>query len=326
MQRSKHLFSYRTSHNFLCIATKWNFGRNETALGAEGVCMVFLSGVGSTSDLWSPVVERLNELQTQKNRGPFVESIWAIDRPSHGDSGVLNEPTLAESPSKEYAAAFEAFMTSPLLSSKERANLILVAHSAGISAPVYAPSAWKMEHRFQSLVLIEPTIFDNCSAGIFDQWIRRVEKVLEDRGTTWTTLDDVMASNRSWRKYHPKVRAIIANTFFRPTGSLAEITTKTAVSQETSALKEVALSLDIAQRLSVIIPKIPTHIIYGSRRDYWSNFFCIRSISPTHASVTQVMGAGHFTPQEAPNQVADSIYRAVVATAVFDGSRLFARL
>ncbi|KAJ7472883.1 Alpha/beta hydrolase fold-1 [Mycena galericulata] len=296
MQRSKHLFSYRTSYNFLCIATKWNFGRNETALGAEGICMVFLSGVGSTSDLWSPVVERLNELQTQKNRGPFVESIWAIDRPSHGDSGVLNEPTLAESPSKEYAAAFEAFMTSPLLSSKERANLILVAHSAGISAPVYAPSAWKIESRFRSLVLIEPTIFDNCNAGIFDQWIRRVEKVLKDRRTTWTTIDDAMASNKSWRKYHPK------NTFFRPTGSLADVTTKTAVSQETSALKEVELSLDIAQRLDAIIPKIPTHIIYGSRRDYWSNFFCVRSISPTHASVARITGAGHFLTPEASDR------------------------
>ncbi|KAJ7464541.1 Alpha/beta hydrolase fold-1 [Mycena latifolia] len=335
MHSSKKLFSFRTSRNFHCIATKWDLRRNNAS--PTGVTMVLLSGIGLTSDVWTPVVERLHKIQTQLNGGPFLDSIWAIDRPSHGDSGVRNEALLAEcpelSPAVEYAAAFAAFLSSPLLSSSERANLIVVAHSAGISAlqcqcRVYAPSACQIESRVRSLVLIEPTIFDYCDGRIFEQWIRRVEKFLQNQRNTWTTIDQAMASNKSWQKFHPEVRAIIANTFFRRTGMPGGLTTKTLPSQEISAFKEVTLTVEMGRWLSARIPKVPTYLMYGSRRDYWPKvldeafFRFIEKHRHILAGVTPIVGGGHFAPQEAPDEIATSIYEAVAATAAFDRSKM----
>ncbi|KAJ7744286.1 Alpha/beta hydrolase fold-1 [Mycena maculata] len=324
MLTSKELFTYHTSRNFLCFATKWTFDNDPlAALDCSSVCLVLLSGVGLTSDIWTPIVERLHNIQLQGR--PFLESIWAVDRPSHGDSGVLNESALIGcqglSPCAEYAAAFSAFLASPLLSSKERANLVIVSHSAGVAAPVYTYSECQLDPPIRSLVLIEPTVFDSSDMGIFEQWIRRTEKFIKSQKTAWTTIDEAMSTNKIWQKFHPEVRTIIANTFFRHTRG-SDFSTKTSVAQEVSAFKEVALGIDIGQRLGSIIPKIPTHLIYGSRRDYWPKaldeafFRLIHNHQHNFASVTPIAGESHFAPQEAPAQVAISIYKAVVATAL----------
>ncbi|KAJ6459414.1 Alpha/beta hydrolase fold-1 [Mycena vulgaris] len=324
-KKSAHLFSYQTSRHFHCIATKWTSSRTHySAPDGAKLCLVLLCGIGLTSDVWTPVVERLYNIESQLRSGKCLGSIWAIDRPSHGDSGVLNEPALAGcegiSPSAEYGAALAAFLDSPLLTHGERSNLVVVTHSAGVAALVYAPSAFKLSSRIRGIILIEPTIFDNCDGRIFEEWIRRLEKFFGNRKTSWASVTEAMSSNKGWQRFHPEVRHIIAHTFFRQ--SPGGITAKTSVAQETAGFKEIALGVDVGRRLGHILPAIPTHIVYGSRRDYWPNvldqgfFRYVHKYQHLLASVTPIPGEGHFAPQEAPDSVAASIYGALASTVL----------
>ncbi|KAJ7148935.1 Alpha/beta hydrolase family-domain-containing protein [Mycena crocata] len=323
-QKSSHLFDYHTAaHTFRCVGTKWTHGRH-SAPGGVKLCLVLLSGVGLTSDVWAPVVERLYGLPRHLENGAFLDSIWALDRPSHGDAGILNETAFSEcdklAPAAEYAATFAAFLASPLLSYEERANLVVVAHSAGVSALIYALPAYKINGLITSLILIEPTIFDDCDMGLFHQWIGRVEKLIGGQKTAWASVSEALSYNRGWRAFHPEVRTIIANTFFRQKRGSAEVINKTSPVHETAAFKEVALSVDMARRLDSVVPFIPTHLIYGSRRDYWPKvldeafFRYIHKHKNILASITPIAGQGHFAPQEAPDEVAASLHRVLAAT------------
>ncbi|KAA1478458.1 hypothetical protein DENSPDRAFT_845602 [Dentipellis sp. KUC8613] len=56
--------------------------------------LLVTSGVGLTSDLWTPVVQRLLALQAQPESPFRIASVWAVDRPTHGDAAVMNADVL----------------------------------------------------------------------------------------------------------------------------------------------------------------------------------------------------------------------------------------
>ncbi|KAJ7083591.1 Alpha/beta hydrolase fold-1 [Mycena belliarum] len=321
-KQSSHLFTFCTSRPFLCIATKWTSTANsETALDRTKLCLVLLSGVGLTSSIWTPVVDRLYGIQAHPSSGQILGSVWAIERPSHGDSGVLNEAAFSGcdgvSPSSEYAAALAGFMGSHLLTEAERSNVAVISHSAGVAALVHALSQYKMRCRIRCLVLIEPTTFDECDLAVFKKWVQRVERFFSRKKTSWASVEQALSSNKSWNRFHKEVRDIIARTFFRPISG--GVTTKTSAAQEIAALREVALGVAVGRDLAAIISQIHTHVIYGSRRDYWPKILddaflrCIQKYRPLLASVTPIQGEGHFAPQEAPRIIAASIYKNLVS-------------
>ncbi|KAJ7661607.1 Alpha/beta hydrolase fold-1 [Mycena polygramma] len=317
-KKSSHWIASDASCPFTCMATKWTSSRNsDSSLNGEVLCLVLLSGVGLTSAVWTPVVDRLYSIQAKG--GQIIGSIWAIDRPSHGDCAVLNEATFAarDGPS-EYASAFAAFVTSSLLTQEERSNLAVVSHSAGVAALVYAPSAHQMKSRIRCVLLIEPTIFVDCDARVFTQWTRRLEMLFTKRKSSWKSVSEALASNKGWRRFHPEVQNIIVKTFFRQIGD--ELVSKTPPLHETAAFAEVACGVDIGRRLGLFIHTVPTHIMYGSRRDYWPQvldeafFAFVDKHRGLLSSVTRIPGEGHFVPQEAPDTTAASIHRALLST------------
>ncbi|KAJ7629559.1 hypothetical protein B0H17DRAFT_549206 [Mycena rosella] len=93
-------------------------------------------GYHSSQDTWIPVIKELFRLSSESPSPVKVGSVWAVERPNHGEAVLLNAKLLKQHYSVQfsnlqYATAIHAFLTSNFLSVFERNNLVGVGHSGG---------------------------------------------------------------------------------------------------------------------------------------------------------------------------------------------------
>ncbi|KAI0760367.1 hypothetical protein C8Q74DRAFT_222581 [Fomes fomentarius] len=129
-------FQYCLDRPLRCLATRFVLrDQSDLDVPARTTCSLILcAGISIQTEAWLPLLKRLFHLTSKPTSRVAILSAWAIERPNHGDAGLLNEAMLNEHyrvffPSRQYSAAIRAFLASDLLSERERANLMAVAHS-----------------------------------------------------------------------------------------------------------------------------------------------------------------------------------------------------
>lgn len=119
----------------------------------DDITILFTHATGFTKELYEPFWDDL--LESSKQRGFRVRSIWAVDSSHQGASGILNERTQGDDPSAADCARDLLLMVN--LFRKELPQPIVgIGHSLGATALVQLSI---MHPRlFTSLVLMDPVI------------------------------------------------------------------------------------------------------------------------------------------------------------------------
>ncbi|KAJ7580246.1 Alpha/beta hydrolase fold-1 [Mycena floridula] len=325
--------TYATSKcSLICIVKRYTLTVSSDLSENSGLSiLIAMPGLGFTSDLWFPVIERIFSLQSQPGCTTRVLSIWVVDRPNHGDAAVLNEEALRTFHNEffsvpDHAAAITAFLSSDLLSAHERENLVGLAHSSG-TVPLIAslPTSGKLPIR--SLILIESLLM---SREVYPIHLSSVKSLLA-RATqpgSWNSIDEAMTTLQKiypWNKFNQENLEILKRTFFIPVDLSREdgpVKTKTAFHQQMIVWGDFKMAYDAAERFhSSIVHQLPCHLIQGLRHDpgiYPKAVFdaILKQIQETHtnlASVTRIQGAGHCLPHENPDATATAIIKALSA-------------
>ncbi|KAF9228326.1 hypothetical protein BS17DRAFT_763830 [Gyrodon lividus] len=302
--------SYFLDHEFRTFATRYAPGSR--------------SGFNSNKDQETslPFIKELFRLADQRPE-VNINSVWVIERPNHGDAGVLNEETLIKHyvnksfPGRLFGAGIRAFLESDLLQAADRVNLVGIAHSgAGGSM----------------LILVESPHVGHEAADNFLGLYAVVKKSNKRRPSRWATTDDAM----NWFKihvpcknFHPDVWQIMSETYFRPDPKYpGMITTKTRIDQETACFLDDGTNYNAFTYLRQILHVLPTHLIVGDVLNIWPeeiNKMISRNIEqdrPALASVTTVHGGGHYLPVQKPKEMAAEIFRILSGHTTLPVSRL----
>ncbi|THH13650.1 hypothetical protein EW146_g6596 [Bondarzewia mesenterica] len=299
--------------------------------------LLFIGGISLSQETWLPVIKHLYHLTSQSTSPIRIHSAWAIERPNHGDAGVLNERELKEHysvifPSLQYAAAIRAFLASGTLSAHERANLIGIGHSGGGGSLIQAMEPAKHDLPLRTLILVESPHCDDAAWPYFTELYKAVKRANARRQTSWASKDDAMhwiTTHAPWMAFHPDVLSIISETYFRADEEQpGRITTKTMVEQETASFLDDGTHLGALPYLRTIFHTLPTHLILGSIMDIWPPPMYkmlernIEQSRPALASVTTLEGVGHYIPVQKPKELALEIIGILSGQAGPTSSRL----
>ncbi|TFY78805.1 hypothetical protein EWM64_g5210 [Hericium alpestre] len=305
------------------VATRFTWpARSNSRSHLPAVSLLVTSGVGLTSDLWAPVVQRLYQLQQQPDSPFCIISVWAVDRPTHGDAAVLNEASLKRyeglCASTHYITALGAFLTSNVLTDQERNNLIGLGHSAG-TGPLILQIAKDLQwNPYRSLILVEPPLFEPETKPTFDGLIRKIHVLNMRRPRSFKSPELAMqfvTSHGPWKYFHPEVLRIATETFFKPAptdSGCNKVMTKTPPPEETAAFDDFPGVLETVNRVLGFWPK-PLAASLAN---------IIDENRSALASVSIVEGATHYVPQEKPEELANTVFRAIRNSTMRSQARL----
>ncbi|KAJ7642850.1 hypothetical protein B0H17DRAFT_960037, partial [Mycena rosella] len=263
-------------------------------------------------DTWIPVIKELFRLSSESPSPVKVGSVWAVERPNHGEAALLNAKLLKQHYSVQfsnlqYATAIHAFLTSNFLSVFERNNLVGVGHSGGGGALIQAVECGlRNRHKIplQSIVLVEAPLIGPEVWPFFQVLYDGVKKSNARRTQRWPSKEAAMkwfATHSPWKSFSPDVLRIVEDTYFIPDNEHPGfITKKTTVEQETACFVDNGTQLLAAPFLRTILEILPTHISEGSDSDFWPhNVYAAitentRQVRSQLASVTTINDVGHY--------------------------------
>jgi len=319
-------FNYRHDRPLCSLATRF-VPRDRPASDVPGrtTCsLVLCAGISLQKDAWLPVIKRLYHLASQSQSRVTIHSVWVIERPNHGDAGVLNEAMLKEHysvifPSLQYAVAIRAFLASDFLSDRERTNLVAVGHSGAGGSIIQALEPATSNLPISRLMLVESPLIGHeawsSMKGLYDV----VKTSNQRRRASWLSVDEAMSYFKKrlpCKTYHPEVWQIMVETYFRedPQDHM-RVTTKTTVEQETACFLDDGTHLGALDYLRSIYHILPTHVILGTKEDLWP----AEIYSQQHknmgrdrealASVSFIQDAGHYIPVQMPAELANEMAR-----------------
>ncbi|KAK7029621.1 hypothetical protein VNI00_014319 [Paramarasmius palmivorus] len=272
-------YTYCLDRPLKCIATRYT---SPGSSSEDGYTLVLASGISLTQDTWIPVIKELFKPSSScQSSRVKLQSVWVIERPNHGDAGLVNAEILKEHYSVkflslQYAKAIATFVQSDILSPSERKNLIGVGHSgAGGSMIIAIQYCLKDRHKnpFKELILLDTPMVGRDAWPFFEVLYRAVKKSNARRVTTWSSREEAMKwfkSRPPWKSFHPDVMKIVEDTYFVPDMEKpGNITTKTTLEQEQAAFFDDGSQLDSHAFLPTILEDMPTHLVFATIQDIW---------------------------------------------------------
>ncbi|KAK7059725.1 Alpha/beta-hydrolase [Favolaschia claudopus] len=302
-------FTYCLDRQLECIVTKYICVKESCHSESESAkwTLVLAGGISLLQDTWIPLMKELFNCTPAK-----IKSIWAIERPNHGEVALLNAKTLKEHysvrfPGLQYAYAIHTFLTSDILSSFERQHLIGIGHSGGAGALIQGLEYGVLAGHvipLKALIMLESPLVGPEAWPFFEELYRGVRKSNAQRPTSWVSEADAMAwfkTHFPWKTFEDEVLRIIEDTYFIPDADRpGYITTKTTVEQETACFIDDGTQLNAYPFLKTVLDILPTHIVVGSVQDIWvAGMYPLieentESLRLQLASVTTIQGVGHY--------------------------------
>ncbi|KAG8944952.1 hypothetical protein FRC04_001304 [Tulasnella sp. 424] len=269
---------------------------------------------------------------------------WAIDAPTHGDAGTLNEEILQKDypvtlPFDAYARTISHFLTaggeleSPGVNFANR-KLVGLGHCLGAAAAVYFQNEPSFPIKFQGMVLVEvlaepPGTVCPWEIAITGAYLRR---------DTWSSRDDAFNDLRkdpAYGLWSDKSLEVFVQHGLKdhPAANYDPLPWK-GVSTKCTRTQEVATyrgMRDIARLVPDLLPvisrKVPVHCIWAAinPRIYKAIQNAVETQCDVQfASVQKVPKAGHLVIQHNPEAAAQAVLNAL--KAIWHGSNLRSRL
>ncbi|KAK7449256.1 hypothetical protein VKT23_013400 [Stygiomarasmius scandens] len=336
LSASSYRFTYCYDHPLECIAKRYTYPQSNIPAGKKTCTVLLAGGISFNEPTYIPIVTELFRLSAEYSSGIHIHSIWVLERPDHGDAGVLNEETLQKhylvmSPvrSLEYAQAIRTFLEMDFLSTCERKNLVGVGHSGGCGSIMqalelagYTP---KDKLPFSTFIFVELPLVSHEAQKFFTILWKAVDRSNSRRPTNWDSKQTAMnwiKSHFPWRTFHGDVLRIVEETYFRSDPSYPDrTTTKTTVQRETTNYLCDGSHLSALPYLQTILHVVPTYLVLGSERDIWPQPLYemmdqhLQGNLASYAGVKIVDGVGHYFPLTHPTQCSEEIF------SILDGSQ-----
>ncbi|KAJ7157104.1 hypothetical protein C8R46DRAFT_1113395, partial [Mycena filopes] len=320
-------YKYCHDRSLHCIATRYSNTNNSDKSDTNAACLIFACGISLSQETWIPIIKELFRVSSAAASSSVkVGSAWVVERPNHGEAGLLNADLLkkyysVQFPSLQYSTAIHAFLTPGILSASERRNLVGIGHSGGGGSLIQALKYGLSDGYsipLNSLMLVEAPLMGPEVWPFFGAMYDGVKKSNARRPTSWVSKDAAMkrlATRFPWNSFAPEVLQVVEDTYFMPDPERPGcVTTKTTVEQETACFVDNGTQLQAAPFLLTILDTLPTHVIAGSVQDLWPprvyEFIDknTRQARPHLASLTVMDDVGHYLPVVKPRTVAAKIF------------------
>ncbi|KAI0047176.1 hypothetical protein FA95DRAFT_1277707 [Auriscalpium vulgare] len=315
-------------------ATRFSSTLPESRLtGAHTVNLLLTCAIGGSAEWWVPLLRRL--FSEQHSSAARVGAAWVVEAPNHGDGGVLNEVLLRSHykevfPMSQYGAAIKALLESPHMHSGDRTNLVAVTHSAGVAALFFAMPIADLSSNFSSIFMIEGTEIPSRYLPYLAHHVNAYKAYNKARPATWGSYDDAVKFLRTrepWKAFHPEAFDQLCRTYFTTTESGA-VVTKTPLEQESATWADFENAFEFERSLEAAAGVIPMHIVVGAVRKLWSKKL-EEALTVQHqmlerrgATSTVIDGAGHYIPQEKPDELSRVILDILVRMPTTPRARL----
>ncbi|KAH7890619.1 hypothetical protein F5I97DRAFT_1799295 [Phlebopus sp. FC_14] len=328
--------SYTLDHEFKTLANRYTPKCRSGPNSNKGTpCTLLLAtGVSLNQELSLPLIKELFRLADESPE-VNIRSAWVIERPNHGDAGLLNEETLIKhyvGKSCKYIMRIRAFLESDLLQPADRVNIVGVAHSGGGGSLLQAMEPAVKDLPLSRIIFVESPHVGHEAAENFLGLYAVVKSSNGRRPTRWANKEDAM----NWFKthvpsktFHPDVWNVMSEAYFRPDLEYpGMITTKTRIDQETACFLDDGTNYNAFTYLRRILNVLQTHLIVGDVLNIWPpaiNKMIARNIEqdrPALASVATIRGGGHYLPVQKPVETAIEIFRILSGNARLPVSRL----
>ncbi|KDQ15271.1 hypothetical protein BOTBODRAFT_65628 [Botryobasidium botryosum FD-172 SS1] len=322
------------------------YKRVEDAKKREGrpLTLVALHGIGVSKETWEPIFATINFLTANSNSRLNVDEIWTVDCVQHGDSIALNESKLGDIfDSAEYSRDLTNFVLFYLPSSSsledpptnlprlptsetsarqnhgfEHRTLVGIGHSVGACAYIYPAHAYPK--LFKSLILVD--------SMTIPEWVRakdkhrKYEALCMSRQFVWPNEDEARAAVKA-SAYYRAWAPIAVESYLKsnlrpltpaesPTGG---VRLKCHPWFESVMLMERLAVYETWELLETLDPSIPIHWVWGAKSERTGGPPVQQQTSWRRAKgqgrdSNDLLGSvGHLIPQEAPEALADCIFR-----------------
>ncbi|KDQ55899.1 hypothetical protein JAAARDRAFT_36659 [Jaapia argillacea MUCL 33604] len=294
----------------------------------SAITILLASGIGLTTELWIPMIKQLYLLNAARDTPARIRSVWGVDCPNHGDAGILNEAYLKEHFAEhfslhEYGNAIKSLVTSGLLTTEERSNLVALGHCGG-AAGIVSSALGDAQVSYRTLILVEPPWLSPEALPAFEKLVDRIRLYSSMKPRVWPSIEEAMEFAMAYppsKSWHPDALDVMAKTSFRkvlPSGDCeGGVGSKTTVEQEVATFARSEDAFEASHLLRPIIRKTPTHLVLGARQDFWPKPInkVLSNIVESHrvdlASVSVVDSAGHYIPQEKPGDLAGVVFQVL---------------
>ncbi|RPD54847.1 alpha/beta-hydrolase [Lentinus tigrinus ALCF2SS1-7] len=303
----------------------------------DGITLLFFHCTASPKEIFGPTILNLLSKKHPTWRACMIREAWTFDHPGHGEAGVLNSSALKQQETGvtvgEWCESFKAFYASGIFDGH---TLVPLGHSLGATAALLAtvPSSLPAVP-FKALIFIEPSMI---TQDAWNEHVKEQERSLTlvcsmilKRRDTWDTRADArryFESRLPWSTWDPRAMDLFIKHGLKEIplqehGSNTVPETRVTLccdkGQEYSQYKNRAPHILATEHLRTLDASIPVHFILGERESPIIPKYCHESVLAVKpvASLQTVSGAGHFVPQEKPNELATCIVRILTGEAAF---------
>ncbi|PPQ76780.1 hypothetical protein CVT26_001952 [Gymnopilus dilepis] len=304
------------------------YTRGPSERNRRGLTLLFAHCIGAHKEQWEPIIDRLFDLQKNKDSCRRLREAWCFDYQNHGDSAVLNKEHLKDRPegvsSYEWSAAIAAFVNSPRMRGH---HIVPIGHSAGAAAVLMTTKHLPTPYQYMSLILIEPTL---VTRDLFNAHLEeRMEQMDFAVSTTLTRRDNWQSREQAfryfkkripWGMWDERVVQLYVEYGLEDAFDGAGVVLKCDRKQESVSFPDVEPHFEGAAKLSEICQFVPIHLIWGTRNDlvpdYIQESLCDVTEGRKVSSVTKIEDAGHQVVQEKPQELALAISRILDSVEV----------
>ncbi|KAJ7813128.1 hypothetical protein B0H14DRAFT_3150052 [Mycena olivaceomarginata] len=269
----------------------------DESTSAPPFVLLLAHALGFHKEHWEPFLFELAKLiEENPNSGLDGTEAWALDCQDHGESAILNENILSESPRfvscYDYGRAFVSLLQSSYFSDQKKSCIIFVGHSAGAASAILASTYFATIEQipFHSLILVEPAMIPQEFVDSDQEAQTVVKRVIQSKISRRDIWPDSMAARKwlqivllgalgitassiyMWQVQHSNdmlVGILLSHDRIMVSGHFRLLFILICGKVvEGSAYDEPKIQYDALARLAQISGQIPVHIILGAKKDY----------------------------------------------------------
>ncbi|OJA12629.1 hypothetical protein AZE42_04471 [Rhizopogon vesiculosus] len=291
----------------------------------DGITLIFSHGLAGHKEQYDPTISRL--LLHHQARA-IVRDIWVIDFPNHGESAILNRPTLdarkaagkGVCTTADFESYLRAFLSSPSL---KNSSVVGIAHSGSCTAWVLALTSIHTCPTPVGIILVEPTLMFPSLSPTDPRSIHGAANVRgsltkRDRWPNREALEKWLIGGKGvWRKWDKRVLSSYIRYGFEEVddlgGAAKSYVTPTLRKDEESPLYACLSHTVEPESLSRACRAVGdagngVHIVWAEFQEFITQVAREDILEAAeHRVMSQriVTGAGHLIPQEKPDTLGE---------------------
>ncbi|KAF5319886.1 hypothetical protein D9758_017851 [Tetrapyrgos nigripes] len=250
----------------------------------NGYTLVFLHATGMHKETWEVTIERLYKLAAS-SQNFFIQDIFSIECPNHGESAVLNQEALKKYfennwPTREYSRAAHAFLNAGrsrgAMVDFSKRTLIGIGHSSGVPA-LCLMREYSPRIQFSAIIAIEPGLSEmktrnNPRADVVRQVMSAWTWLKKDTWASSDTARKELKASQPQASWDPRILNLYLKyalrihpaASFPPPFNFNGLTTALTKEQEAASYRSDDL-LDLGlEAYSITTREIPVHVVWAT--------------------------------------------------------------